>query len=485
VITKSVPFFDKNKKRFIMDMIYIIKLNPKMWNGLNRIWNTAAIPIRIWWTAVTTSADLLNTFYTFSKEWYEVLANTTTQIKDVLLWAWNHGKWYHKAMNVPLSPVIAVWSAFEWAIRSIVQPIVNWVVNTWNTGVNTVKNARRWSFGRVFSKKPISDFSYNHIKTRPLILNNWFAKLQLEKWETKSNNSSETKTEEDSKEKEKKKDDWWGKEKKEWSEKNKSTENKEDSKEKEKKKDQESSESDKKNDNQNKEDKDKNKKEEKGEKDNKFEEWYKKASEILKDSKHGSKIFENMRTRMTDLEFVFDENSSVGSVKKETNRLTVGMKMPSDEKQIAPLNTKKDNKEQVKHVLLHEMSHIVIDKNLSKAEKALSVSKRIFEKDKTTLTPLAQLWIYKTSGDKAKEDLSEMMALYANKNDDLDKYLSKLTSDKKEDEEYRKKFQLAKISKEDASTIKDTCESLISEYSKGKEIKMDTSLSREESKKAA
>jgi hypothetical protein len=45
----------------------------------------------------------------------------------------------------------------------------------------------------------------------------------------------------------------------------------------------------------------------------------------------------------------------VGSVSKETNTLTVGMKMPSDEKQIAPLNTKKDIKEQIKHVLIHEM----------------------------------------------------------------------------------------------------------------------------------
>jgi hypothetical protein len=138
--------------------------------------------------------------------------------------------------------------------------------------------------------------------------------------------------------------------------------------------------------------------------------------------------------------------------------------MPSDEKQIAPLNTKKDIKEQIKHVLIHEMWHIMIGNNLWKVEKALNVSKSIFEKDKTTLTPLAQLWIYKTSEDKAKEDLSEMMAIYSNKNENLDKYLWKLTSDKKEDEEYRKKFQLAKISKEDAKVIKDTCEELVKVY---------------------
>ena len=171
--------------------------NLSMWNGLNRIWNTAAIPVRMWWTVVTTSADLLNTFYTFHKEWFEVLANTTKNIKDVLLGAWNHGKRYHKAMNIPLSPVIATWSALEWVVRSVVQPIVNWVVNTWNTGVNTIKNARKWSFGRIFSKKPLSDFSYEHLKTRPLTINNWFSKLQFARWSSRGSEKNEPRTQTD------------------------------------------------------------------------------------------------------------------------------------------------------------------------------------------------------------------------------------------------------------------------------------------------
>jgi len=428
-----------------MDVIYII--NQEMWNGLNRIWNTVAIPVRMWWTIVTTTADLANTLlYNLPKEGYEILSDTTKRLKDVLLWAWNHGKWYHKAMNIPLSPIIAGWTALEWAVRATVQPIINWIANTWNTGVNTVKNARRWSFGRLFSKKPISDFSYEHLKTRPLTLNNWFSKLQFARWKLW----------------------WWGK--KEASvvavadKKEEKSEKKEKNKTKQNNNKKDNSESDKKNDEKMKEDKKDKEKWEK-EKDNKLEEWYKKAWEILKDTKHGSKIFANIRTRIPNLEFIFDENSSVGSVVKETNKLTVGMKMPSDEKQIAPLNEKKDNKEQIKHVLLHEIWHIMIGNHLWKAEKALNISKSIFEKDENTLTPLAQLWIYKTSEDKAKEDLSEMIALYANRNENLDKYLSKLTSDKKEDEEYRKKFKLAKISKEDASTIKDACKELVKTYS--------------------
>lgn len=158
-----------------------------MWNWLNRVWNTVAIPIRLWWTTIVTTADLFNTLYTYHKEWYEILADTSQQIKDVLLWAWNHGKWYHKAMNIPLSPVIATWTAAEWIVRAVVQPVVNGFVNTFKTGVNTVKNARKSSFGRVFSKKPISDFSYNHLKTRNLKLNNWIAKLQFKKLISKKN----------------------------------------------------------------------------------------------------------------------------------------------------------------------------------------------------------------------------------------------------------------------------------------------------------
>lgn len=423
-----------------------------MWNGLNRIWNTAAIPIRMWWTVVTTSADLLNTFYTFSKEWFEILANTTKNIKDVLLWAWNHGKWYHKAMNIPLSPIIATWTVFEWAIRSTIQPIINWVANTWNTGLNTIKNARKWSFGRIFSKKPLSDFSYEHLKTRPLTLNNWFSKLQFARWKSKWWESKWAAVVIPNKKEEKKEE---GKQK---SEKNQEKDKEEWKQEKEK--------ADKNDENANKKE-DWDKKKEKSKEDKNKEDWYKKAEEILKDSKHGSKIFANIRARIPSMAFVFDKSSSVWKIDEKTNEIIVWLQVPSDERQIAPLNTKKNSLEQSRHVLLHEMWHIMIHNNLwnKKVEKALDLAQKVFEKDKITISPLAQLDIYKNAKDKAKEDITEMLALYANKHDDLDKYLWKLTSDKKEDEEYRKKFKLVKISKEDANVIKDACESLVEEYS--------------------
>ena len=115
---------------------------------------------------------------------YLQAADTTQEVKNTLLWAWNHGKRYHKAMNIPLSPVIATWAALEWVVRNTVQPLFNGVVNTRNTWKNTVKNARRGTFGRVFSKKPISDFSYDHMKTRWLKLNNRISKWQFGKWKS-------------------------------------------------------------------------------------------------------------------------------------------------------------------------------------------------------------------------------------------------------------------------------------------------------------
>lgn len=453
----------------------------KMWNTLNRAWNTLAIPIRLGWTTVTTAADLFVTLKTMWKEWCEIAADTAKRVKNVLLGAWNHGKWYHKAMNIPLSPIIAWGTALEWAVRTTIQPIVNGVVNTVKTGVNTVKNARKWTFGRIFSKKPLSDFSYNHLETRWLKLNNWFEKLQFARWKSGGSKKSKEITKEV---------DMGGKkenkEKKEVDKENKANEVK-----KEEKKTAE------------KTDKKVEKKEEKIEKDKKKEdenknkevnEWYKKAKEILKDSQHWTGVYNKIRKEFPDLKFIFDENSSIWSVKRDSKSINVWLKMPSDEKQIAPLNTKKDKEKQARHLLLHEMWHVVLHNNIknSKVKEALDILKWYFDKNSETASPLSQLDLYRDANDKAKEDLTEMFAMYANSEKDLDTYLSKLISDNKEDVEYRKKFKIAKISDNDAQKFKETCKDLVKNYSSNesadnrwKEIKLNTKKEWEEMKLAA
>jgi uncharacterized protein YdiU (UPF0061 family) len=104
------------------------------------------------------------------------------------------------------------------------------------------------------------------------------------------------------------------------------------------------------------------------------------------------------------------------------------------------------------------------NKNL---QEALEISKKYVGTNKT-LTPLAHLGIYDNTDKKAKEDLAEMISLCATKDKDLDTYLSRLTSDKKEDKEYRTQFGLAKIDNQEAKKLKDACTELVSLYSKEK-----------------
>ena len=155
-------------------------------NFWNRIWNTAAIGPRIIGTGLNTVTDAVDTVVALPKDALDVVKNTTHAIKDVFVDAWTKWKWYQRVGNILLSPLVAAWTALEWAVRAAVVPVVNWVVNTWNTAKNTVTNTWRSTFGRVFSKKPLSDFSYDKLKTANFINKdkNWFSGLQFgkKKW---------------------------------------------------------------------------------------------------------------------------------------------------------------------------------------------------------------------------------------------------------------------------------------------------------------
>ncbi len=156
-------------------------------NFWNRLGNTAMIAPRVAGTALNTATDIIDTAVALPKDILDVAKNTAHDIKNVFVDSWTKWKWYHKIWNVILSPVIATWTAVEWWIRSIITPAVNGVVNSRNTVKNSVTNAWRSTFGRVFSKKPISDFSYDKLKTADVIKKdkNRFSRLQFgkKKWE--------------------------------------------------------------------------------------------------------------------------------------------------------------------------------------------------------------------------------------------------------------------------------------------------------------
>ena len=161
-------------------------MGEKLKNFWNRIGNTVMIAPRVWGTVLQSWIDTFETIVALPKDALDVASNTARNIKDVFVNSWTKWKRYQRIGNVILSPIVATWTAIEWAVRTAVTPVVNGVSNSWNTIKNTVKNGRRSTFGRIFSKRPISDFSYDKLATANIINKdkNRFSNLQFgkKKW---------------------------------------------------------------------------------------------------------------------------------------------------------------------------------------------------------------------------------------------------------------------------------------------------------------
>ena len=137
-------------------------------NVWNRLWNTAMIGPRAVGTALNTVTDAVDTVIEVPKRVLSVVKNTIHEMKKVLVEPWKYWKWYQRVWNIALSPLIATWVAIEWAGKAVLTP-AEWAVDTWNTAKNTLKNGWRSTFGRLFSKKPLSDFSYDKLQTANFI----------------------------------------------------------------------------------------------------------------------------------------------------------------------------------------------------------------------------------------------------------------------------------------------------------------------------
>ena len=179
-----------------------------MWKRLdnlsNRFGNTIRIPTRLGYTAMNTVTDSVDTLAAMPKDALDVVQYTSHEVKNILSSAWTTWKLYQRVWNIILSPFVAMWAAIEWAVKTVVTPSVNWVVNTRNTWKNTVKNTWRSTFGRIFSKKPVSDFSYDKLKTANVIQKDknrfskwrfgrksmWWNKWKKEEWEPKSKDNT-------------------------------------------------------------------------------------------------------------------------------------------------------------------------------------------------------------------------------------------------------------------------------------------------------
>ena len=130
-----------------------------MWKFWNRIDNTVSIPSRSIHTLGQGGIDVINTLDGLPKDATSVVLKTKNKIANLFS---KDLRRYHYIWNAP----VAVWVWLAWAVEAVTKPIVNWLRNTWKTAVNFVSNARKSTFWSLFSTKPVSDISFNHLKLK-------------------------------------------------------------------------------------------------------------------------------------------------------------------------------------------------------------------------------------------------------------------------------------------------------------------------------
>ena len=125
--------------------------------------NVAKAPWRTLYTWALLFSDAVNTVSWLGEDFFSVIKATKNKIVDCFS---PDKKWYKKILNIPVAA--GVW--LVWAVESIVKPMANWFVNSGKTLLNLGTNTWKSTFGSVFSAKPVSDFSFNTVKTKKWII---------------------------------------------------------------------------------------------------------------------------------------------------------------------------------------------------------------------------------------------------------------------------------------------------------------------------
>jgi len=145
----------------------------------NRVWNVAATPIRaVVWAPAHALVDLNKTVTGYYKNTQDITMDTLNEIQETISEAWKKGKWYHKLLNIPVAWVGSVAKAFTGWLQATVNPIVNGVFDFAKTGWGFLKNEFN-TIKSVFSKKPMSDFSFEKLKLTPTWKSRWHPKNLL------------------------------------------------------------------------------------------------------------------------------------------------------------------------------------------------------------------------------------------------------------------------------------------------------------------
>lgn len=440
-----------------------------MWQWLNNLWNrvgnTALVIPRLGYTGLNAWTDAIDTLAAIPRDFLDVVQYTSHEIKNILSSAWTTWKRYQRVWNIIKSPFVAAWAAIEWAIKTAVTPVVNGIANSVNTVKNTVKNTWRSTFGRVFSKKPISDFSYDKLKTANVIqknknwfINRWFSRKSMEwykwiineKWNIEDNkwkgdaaaavvpivvptkttrtkkdvevadswgtirdkmNKALESTKSNLKETFALKDDKWEITSKTETKAAKPSKVEEVKKEKIEKwettkwitKDNPETKSEK--DVESTEKKDSSKTATESLDTEAKRKWLDEAKNLVEDSICWQKILEWLQNDK-DFWIIFDNTTSSWKHDKENNAIVVWTKLPKETNWLAPLNWEtKDPEYQKKHILLHELAHCTVHSHkdeIPEIQKWLDIVEKYIDKDSDGKT--LSLLSYKNDHYKTNKD---------------------------------------------------------------------------------
>ena len=139
--------------------------------------NTVGVAPRIVGTGVRWVIDGAQSIVNIASDMATVAKDTNDRLWETLTSAWNTGKWYNKLYQVPLSPFAGAAEVIEGAVRTVIEPTRNLILNARDTVANVFTN-----FGsgirRLFrTDKPVSDFSFNKLEYKKPTWKNWMSRL--------------------------------------------------------------------------------------------------------------------------------------------------------------------------------------------------------------------------------------------------------------------------------------------------------------------
>ena len=109
----------------------------KFWNS---VWNTIAVPIRCGGTVLNTWVDVVKTWCNVLTDMWNVVKDTSNKVWETLSSSWNKWKWYNKLYQVPAGVVVSWGVIVEWAVRTVLEPARNLILNVRDSVGNFFNN---------------------------------------------------------------------------------------------------------------------------------------------------------------------------------------------------------------------------------------------------------------------------------------------------------------------------------------------------------